>query len=200
MMLETSYAVLCMAVPCMLYEGVLYKRQEKRTFRQVVHLLGVGIFLAYVFCAILVAGIGSIWEIGAYGPIIRFDEINIIPFRSEGSMTYILNIIMFLPLGFFVPFLWKEYRSVKEIIKLGFFCSLSLEICQLFNRRITDIDDLMMNTLGAFLGFGIWYFLHKVLRRGNEKAVTFSKREPLLCFFLAVLGEFLFFNWRLIVK
>lgn len=199
-MLITGYAILCMAVPCILYEGMLYKRQKKRDFNQVVHFIGVGIFLVYVFCAILVAGIGSIWEIGAYGSIIRLDEINLIPFHSEGSMTYVLNVIMFLPLGFFVPLLWKNYRSAKEMIKLGFFCSLSIEVCQLFNRRITDIDDLMMNTLGTFLGFGIWFLLQKVLRRGNETVATFSKREPLICFLLAVLGEFLFFNWRLLVK
>lgn len=33
--------------------------------------------------------------------------------------------------------------------------SLSIEIMQLFTFRATDIDDLIMNTMGAFAGYGI---------------------------------------------
>ena len=39
----------------------------------------------------------------SYDTIIRLEEINLLPFQSEGIMTYVLNIIMFLPLGFLIP-------------------------------------------------------------------------------------------------
>lgn len=189
-MVATIYAVLCMAIPCMLYEGMLYKKEKGKVPHLGLHLAGVGIFFVYLFCAILIAGIGM------YGSIIRLEEINIIPLRSQGYMTYLLNVIMFVPLGCIVPLLWKEYRNAKDILKIGFMCSLSIEFCQLFNRRTSDIDDLIMNTLGTLIGFGIWYILRKVLEKWNEKAVTLSKKEPLICFLLAITGEFLLFNWR----
>ena len=40
------------------------------------------------------AGIGTIWDLITYGKM--DNSINLIPFSSEGAMTYILNIIMFM--------------------------------------------------------------------------------------------------------
>lgn len=44
--------------------------------------------------------------------------------------------------------------------------SLSIEILQLFTFRATDVDDLMMNTIGALVGYGI----AKLILRKNGKA------------------------------
>ena len=97
------------------------------------------------------AGIGSIWDLITYGKL--DNSINLIPFSSEGAMTYILNIIMFMPLGFLLPLIWENFRNAKKVVLMGFLMSLTIEICQLFNIRTTDIDDLMMNTLGALVGY-----------------------------------------------
>lgn len=71
------------------------------------------------------------------------------------------------------------------------------DICQLFNRRNTDIDDLMMNTLGTVLGYIIWKLLKKLFRNMGERSIAFSKSEPIVYLILAVLGEFMLFNWRI---
>ena len=66
-------------------------------------------------------------------------------------MTYVLNIIMLWAL---IPFNLETIQKSSENFRyFGF--SLSIELCQLFNRRNTDIDDLMMNTLGAVIGYFI---------------------------------------------
>ena len=169
------------------------QKQENKA----IHFVWVYIFLLYIYLTFSVAGIGSIWDIGHYDTIIRLEEINLLPFQSEGIMTYVLNIIMFLPLGFLIPLIWKRYRNSLKIFMIGFGFSLSIELCQLFNRRNTDIDDLMMNTLGAVIGYFIWKLTKRLFKNINHKSISLSKLEPIVYLTLAVLGEFLLFNWRI---
>lgn len=67
-----------------------------------------------------------------------------------------LNIILFMPLGFLLPALWKEYRSFKTVLFSGLTVSIMIEVLQIFTFRLTDIDDLIMNTLGAVAGYYLW--------------------------------------------
>jgi glycopeptide antibiotics resistance protein len=180
----------------------------------------VYIFIFYIYLAFSKAGIGSVWDIGQYGEIIRINEINLIPFSSDGIMTYILNIIMFMPLGFLLPLIWEKFRNLVSVLWTGLGFSLAIEICQLFNHRATDIDDLMMNTLGAILGYFIWVctsnlfdsiskktvfiFKHEDTTENeatddkNKKTISLSKNEAIIYLILAVLGEFFLYNWTII--
>lgn len=180
-MLSTIYALLCIIVPCSLYQLIICKRQNKKQENKAIHFVWVYIFLLYIYLTFSVAGIGSIWDIGHYDTIIRLEEINLLPFQSEGIMTYVLNIIMFLPLGFLIPLIWKRYRNPLKIFMIGFGFSLSIELCQLFNRRNTDIDDLMMNTLGAVIGYFIWKLTKRFLIN------KLPKFEPLVYIILFLL-------------
>ena len=90
-------------------------------------------------------------EIGQYPGMSFREEINLIPFYGGVSMSMILNVVMFLPLGFLLPLLWEEYQSLKKTAVTGLFFSLGIEFCQLFNRRVSDVEDLLANTLGAVL-------------------------------------------------
>lgn len=98
-------------------------------------------------------------------------NINWIPFWdiTSGVRTYLinsgLNILLFVPLGFLLPLLWKEFRRRRTMCFTGFLLSLGIELAQLLNYRISDVDDLIMNTLGAWLG----YELLMLLSRRREK-------------------------------
>lgn len=219
------YSFLCAILPCLIYQIIVIKRKNLKCEKNVViHLVWVYIFLLYIYLALSKAGIGSIWDIGRYGEIIRLNEINLIPFNSVGALTYILNIIMFMPLGFLLPLIWKEFRNIINVSITGLGFSLSIEFCQLFNLRATDIDDLMMNTLGAILGYLIWLCVDKLftlMKKNiilapifkniiqdeiaitidddiNKKTTFLYKNEAIIYLILAVLGEFLLFNWSLI--
>lgn len=76
-------------------------------------------------------------------------------------INFLGNIVMFMPIGFFIPLLWKI--STKKVILSGFSISLLIEFCQLFLDRGTDIDDLILNTLGTLLGFLCYQILFKKL-------------------------------------
>ena len=65
-----------------------------------------------------------------------------------------LNILLFLPLGFLTPLLWRDFCRLRNTLLLGFSFSLFVETAQLLTFRVTDVDDLIMNTAGAVLGFG----------------------------------------------
>ena len=74
------------------------------------------------------------------------------------------NIILFIPLGIFLS-LFPKY-SLKRITAVAFLCSLSIELIQLIcrqfgNYRTVDIDDIILNTTGALLGFIITRWILK---------------------------------------
>ena len=126
-MLSTIYALLCIIVPCSLYQLIICKRQNKKQENKTIHFVWVYIFLLYIYLTFSVAGIGSIWDIGHYDTIIRLEEINLLPFQSEGIMTYVLNIIMFLPLGFLIPVCLPQCRKAGICLP---FCENFHGICK----------------------------------------------------------------------
>lgn len=87
----------------------------------------------------------------------RFDpRFNFIPFRYMFSdFTTLLNVLLFMPLGFFLPVLRSKFRSFGATVLFGFCMSAFIEILQIFTLRATDINDLMTNTLGTVLGYFI---------------------------------------------
>ena len=80
---------------------------------------------------------------------------NFIPLR--GMLTDItnsyLNVLLFIPLGIFVPCLWPEYRSMMKTVGLGLMTSLGIEILQIFTFRATDINDVITNVAGTMIGY-----------------------------------------------
>ena len=79
--------------------------------------------------------------------------------KSLGSVLQVmLNILMTVPFGFFFKFFLNIKR--RNIILLTFLLSLSIELAQLTglfftypgSYRLFDVDDLIMNTLGGFIG------------------------------------------------
>lgn len=189
------YPVACVFVPCIIYQAVLCRKRDGSEKIPMREWIWRYIFILYIYLVMKVVGFGSIWEIGKYGSVIRLDEIHLIPFQSEGLTTYVLNIIMFMPLGFLLPLLWKKYRKLSKVAVVGLLFSLSIELGQLFNRRQTDIDDLLMNGLGAIFGFGLWLIFNKLFKRKASDHHTLQD-EPSMYLALSVLGTFFLYNWR----
>jgi glycopeptide antibiotics resistance protein len=221
MIIAMLYPFLCVILPCFMYQIIAIKSGglKEKTYL-VSHLIWVYIFLLYIYLAFSVAGIGSVWDIGKYSEIFRIEEINLNLFDSSNIMNYILNIIMFMPLGFLLPLIWEKFRNPIKVFLVGLCFSLAIEICQLFNHRATDIDDLTMNSLGALLGYFVWvcvsnlfnFIIKKTVSVSkdednvqgettmdiNKKSISISKNEAIIYLGLAVLGEFFLYNWRFI--
>lgn len=83
-------------------------------------------------------------------------EVNWIPFTdfSRGNLLGMaLNVVLFMPLGAFLPIYFEGFRSPAKTAAAGFGLSLVVELSQLLTFRLTDVDDLITNTLGTLLGF-----------------------------------------------
>ena len=89
--------------------------------------------------------------------------VNVIPFLDMVSdfINACLNILLFVPFGFFLPMLWKEFRSIKSVALAGIVATSFIEISQLFTGRATDIDDIITNSIGTLIGYFIVRFVTK---------------------------------------
>ena len=78
--------------------------------------------------------------------------------KNQAFLQVVLNVVLFLPFGVFVRLI--THRGVVVATVLGFAVSLLIEVTQLTGvwgvypcaYRLFDVDDLLTNTLGAFLG------------------------------------------------
>jgi glycopeptide antibiotics resistance protein len=64
------------------------------------------------------------------------------------------NILIFLPLGFFLPLLLRRYGKLSKLIVDSMILSFAIETLQ-YGLRIGqfDVDDILLNTFGSVLGF-----------------------------------------------
>lgn len=112
-------------------------------------------------------------------------SINIVPFKT--ITEYILNphnlslrirytnilgnILAFIPFGFFSTVIFKKLRGTKQIITVSCIFSLCIEVIQLlFLVGSFDIDDIILNTIGGFLGYIIYILLKQTYRLIKKKA------------------------------
>lgn len=71
-----------------------------------------------------------------------------------GAFTNIAgNLALLAPLGFLLPLFWRYFISAKNTILFAARLSLSIELLQMAAGGVTSVDDLILNTAGAAIGF-----------------------------------------------
>ena len=96
-----------------------------------------------------------------------FPLVNLFDYDSKRDLllNVIGNVAMFIPSGIILPIIYKRLDTFVKVLLTGGGISLCIEIIQLpFSVRATDIDDLILNTVGVIIGYGI-YALIRCLRR-----------------------------------
>lgn len=64
------------------------------------------------------------------------------------------NVVGFIPFGYILPVVFRGFRNGFLIILSGFCLSLCVEVIQLVTKvGCFDVDDLILNTLGAAVGY-----------------------------------------------
>lgn len=80
-----------------------------------------------------------------------------IHFSNSAWRNIILNFCMFIPFGFWLPLGIKRLRCFWKTYFAGFAFSMLIECIQLFLRRgIFESDDIMGNTVGTMIGYGLF--------------------------------------------
>ena len=76
----------------------------------------------------------------------------------------IMNIVMFIPIGFFAGGALKK-KHVWKAIEIGIVLSFFIEITQLITTRgVCNIDDVIHNTLGCVIGFTCFVLCYKLIK------------------------------------
>lgn len=164
------------------------------------HYVWTYTMMLYIWLVFSVTGIGSIWDViakGGWAATVQQANISWVPFQSEGIFTYCMNVIMLMPLGFLLPYIWKNFRNPFKVAFTGFLLSVFIEFAQVPTNRLVDVDDVMMNTLGTMLGYLVWKTVGKHFFGGKEaqRTVSLGSCEPVIYLTLACACNFLLYNW-----
>lgn len=175
MLIDMAYA-LPAAVVWRLIATFLRKKTARRStvWHEILSMLFV----------IIVAGILSqtIFVQLGHGELHGDNRLNLIPFKiisvcigiDDFSFTMINifgNIAVFAPLGFLLPLLWHRFERLLPTVLTCSLFSLLIEVIQYPLHRGTDIDDLILNTVGALVG----YLIFRVFRRAFPAAALRCK-------------------------
>lgn len=76
------------------------------------------------------------------------------------------NVIGFLPFGAILPVMNRSMRSFWKILLLSFEFSAVVEVTQLITKvGCFDVDDIILNTMGGVLGYGIFAVCNRLRRK-----------------------------------
>lgn len=143
--------------------------------RKVVRRIACGVFVVYclILVKLLLLRTPYLYYENASWLSNLGQRINVIPFRSileyvemwkkdsiNPELVFINllgNLLLFFPMGMFLPTLWKKARSFGQTVSIIGIIVLAVEILQaVLMVGSFDVDDLMMNISGGMLGYLIW--------------------------------------------
>ena len=171
LLLEFVFTLIWLAIRA----GVWYKQKHIDWKREAVLLLmyiNLAVIIRFVFFPMdKVDGQVQplIFDIATAFPF----RVNLLPlvnlFDYDSKRDLLLNVIgnaaMFIPSGIVLPFVYKRLNSFWKVLLAGIGISLCIEMIQLpFSVRATDIDDLILNTIGVIVGYGIVTLIRCVRR------------------------------------
>ena len=153
-------AAFILAVVISLRGAYLFKGSRKVViYKEVLNL----IFIIYILCLYHILTIENVGYAG----------VNLVPFKemfrySFGSYKFIKNIIgnivIFIPFGFFVSHYLNTKKWFSPII-ITLIVSACAEGIQYYIGRVFDVDDIILNVLGGFLGYLIFVAISAVKGR-----------------------------------
>ena len=151
-----SYVLVCVLISTVVvYAASRAVCRKKGLIRTRADWLELFVFAVYIAGVFYFTGTGTLYNIRQYGMGAGALQYSLVPFSAQSFdvTAYLLNIVLFLPLGFLLPLIWPNYNRFWRILIFGAALSLLIELSQLLNIRSTDIDDLLLNTLGAMAGY-----------------------------------------------
>ncbi len=140
------------------------------------------LFVLYL-CVLFGLTLGGFYHLGATR--------NLIPFRTiehdlrkggwEFLVNFVGNLVITLPIGWFLPLLLGRKCNAVRVGATAMGLSVVIEVLQgLSRRRVADVDDVILNTVGGLCGYGIWLILRdRVLRSRWFRSESADERLPI---------------------
>ena len=173
----TGSSVMLFCLGMILYYGTIEAIKRRRNF-----LWGMGIALFAYYLLLLV---GMLY-LSIFIPRLESPGINLTPFRfiriyyrafQQSGAGYALmnlagNLVLFMPMGFYLPLLFKHMRKVYWFLPAIIIIISAAEWLQFVtNTGTCDIDNVILNTAGAFIAYLITVLgigLHRRRMRKRE--------------------------------
>jgi glycopeptide antibiotics resistance protein len=147
----------------------VYRRRQEGAFVMLVQ----SSFYIFVFSVLTLTGYFIFFnQVSAHGwwhkLVMRVHSgdginLNALDFMNrKNKLTYdvVGNSLMLFPLGFYFPLLYRRLTNFFTVSLAALLVSLSIELMQLAtNFRISDINDVILNTAGAATGFIVFWLL-----------------------------------------
>ena len=139
------------------------------------------VFIIYILCLYYIltyqdSGTGAI-------NLVPFHEMFRYTFGSYKFMKNVVgNILLFVPFGFFVSYYLNTKKAITPAV-ISLIVSFSAEAIQYYIGRVFDIDDIILNVFGGFLG----YLLFVALSAIKSKLPNFMRSDGFINFVVIVI-------------
>lgn len=120
-------------------------------------------------------------------------------FSKTEWRNIILNICMFIPLGFLLPLLSSRFQSWWKTYLAGLATTLFIELLQLVTHRgIFELDDILNNFWGTMIGYGFIILIKDLFQKKDKRKNSIwnklSYQLPLLILIVTFSTIFIKYN------
>jgi len=157
------------------YFQILYRGVPQEAYVGALILLCVGVFLIfaikggkegwrYATRLLLFEYISLIFcSTVFFRKVSKVHAFDLTPFWSysqpELLVENVMNMVIFVPVGLLMG---AAFRSMtwKMVMVIGLGLSIGIEVLQfVFKKGFSEVDDVMHNTLGCAIGYGVWLMI-----------------------------------------
>ena len=190
------YEFITVMFPAMVIIVTFYKQYKKQNnIKNCWYIVLLMVFSVYLFGVYHYTGAGTIYDAKLYGMELKANQLNLIPFSDTeiDFVAYGLNVVLFIPLGFLLPLIWSNFNKSKLICIAGTSLSVVIEFSQLLNNRRTDVDDLILNTIGAMFGLMMFRMLLCITKHPSYQTGKY-KHEMIIITLVTFFCRFFVYN------
>jgi len=164
-----------LALPALLLIALLLHRVIKRGLRlgRAILLLATATY-GFGLISITLFPIPYQRELIAFERSANYLTNNVIPFRTIGEAINngvasaagaqaVLNVALFVPLGYLVPLTFRRHRPFRRLLVVAVATTLLIEASQLlmswalgYTYKVFDVDDVLLNAAGSVIGYAAY--------------------------------------------
>lgn len=169
-----KFLIILVSILWLTVRGISFIKHKGTSLKRELQLLLVYICLVVIVRIVFfpLEKINGMLQPLVFDPANAFPpKVNFIPFVHlteydeirKAYINIIGNLSMFIPVGIIFPYVYKDrLDSHTKAISAGICFSLIIEILQLpFYDRVTDIDDLILNSTGYIIGYVVYIICRK---------------------------------------
>lgn len=164
-------AVVIVALVFVGYKFIYQKKMQGQKKLSWIKLLWLVVMICYllVVCGATLLRVGDFYHGMQMQPLFASYREAWAEFAARDWRNLILNILMFVPFGFLLPVGIRKMRVFWRTYLCGFIVTLGIEVIQLASGKgIFEWDDILNNTVGTMIGYGIFAIVYALWQSVTE--------------------------------